>query len=259
MRFITIATWNLERPRPASWKKLPAIRSQMASVAADLWVLTESRTTISPEDRFQAVHSPPDRFRRPDHDERWCSLWSRWPLTPIPTRDTPWSATALVRSPLGDLIIYGTVLPYHAEPPRASGFGVQQWGEFFREVHLQAEDWGHLRRDFPGIPLVVAGDLNQSLDGARWYGTKSTRQALLDALRGADLRCVTAEDMVACGKLRRHHLVDHVCVTGDLDRESLVCWEPVAADRTRMSDHPGVLVRLARSGSQKSARTESTA
>jgi hypothetical protein len=231
----------------------------MASVAADLWVLTESRTTISPEDRFQAVHSLPDSFHRPDHDERWCSLWSRWPLTPIPTRDTPWSATALVRSPLGDLIIYGTVLPYHAQPPRASGFGVQQWGEFFREVHLQAEDWGHLRRDFPGIPLVVAGDLNQSLDGARWYGTKSTRQALLDALRGADLRCVTAEDMVACGKLRRHHLVDHVCVTGDLDRESLVCWEPVAADRTRMSDHPGVLVRLARSGSQKSARIESTA
>jgi hypothetical protein len=230
----------------------------MSSVAADLWVLTESRTTISPEDGFQAVHSPPDRLRRPDQDERWCSLWSRWPLTPIPTRDTPWSATARVRSPLGDLIICGTVLPYHAEPPRDSELGVQQWGEFLREVHLQAEDWRRLRREYPGIPLVVAGDLNQSLDGARWYWTKSTRHALVDSLRGADLRCVTTEDMVAGGQLRRHHLVDHICVTGDLERESLICWEPVAADRTRMSDHPGVLVRLAWNGSQKQARIEST-
>jgi hypothetical protein len=250
MGSITIATWNLERPRLASWKKLPAIRAQIATVAADLWVLTESRTTISPGDRFLAVHSPPDPFRDLDSDERWCSVWSRWPMTRIATRDTPWSAAALVRSPLGDLIVYGTVLPYHAEPARASGVGNRQWGEFFREVQLQAEDWEHLRRDFPGIPLAVAGDLNQNLDGARWYGTKSTRQALLDALRGADLRCVTAEDMVASGKLRRNHLVDHVCVTGDLNRESLMCWEPVASDRTRMSDHPGVLVRLARSASQ---------
>jgi hypothetical protein len=40
-------------------------------------------------------------------------------------------------------------------------------------------------------------------------------------------------------------LVDHIYVSTELSGDFEVdCWEPVAADGTRMSDHPGVVVRL---------------
>jgi hypothetical protein len=43
----------------------------MDEVAADIWVLTETRASVSPGEGFQAVHCPPHPTRREDPDERW--------------------------------------------------------------------------------------------------------------------------------------------------------------------------------------------
>ena len=38
----SIATWNVERPKPTGWKIPPAQVRRMAAVDADVWVLTET-------------------------------------------------------------------------------------------------------------------------------------------------------------------------------------------------------------------------
>jgi endonuclease/exonuclease/phosphatase family metal-dependent hydrolase len=241
-----IATWNIERPGLGSWKRLPAIRSQISTIAADIWVLTETRKSISPVDGFYGIHSPNHPARREDPDERWVSVWSRWPMRNLIVRESFWSATALVDAEFGQVIIHGIVLPYRNEP-NPDGGKMQVWAEFSRELQLQSEDWARLRRDHPGVPMVVAGDLNQSLDGTNWYGSTATARALTVALNDADLQCLTKENVVESGKLKTDHLVDHVCVSAELTAEPHVtCWESVNDDSVRMSDHPGVVVSLTR-------------
>lgn len=104
-----IATWNLERPRPRSWKRLPRQRERMAAVGADIWVLTETRASVSPGEGFDGVHAPPHPVRRVDPDERWVSIWSRWPLRPTGLPPDPrGAASAIIATPVGDVVVYGT-------------------------------------------------------------------------------------------------------------------------------------------------------
>ncbi len=241
----SVATWNLERPGVRSWKRVPAIRDKIATISADCWVLTETRRSIEPGDGFYGVHSPDHPSRREDSDECWVSVWSRWPTRKLQVRESFWSATALVDAPFGQIIVHGVVLPYRNEP-NPNGDSLRVWAEFTKELLLQSEDWTALRREYPEVPLVVAGDFNQNLDGERWYGNADTYRDLGFALKRAGLRCLTTEEMVALGKLKTKHLVDHICVSADLSGNRAVeCWEPVNSDRVRMSDHAGVAARLA--------------
>ncbi len=244
---ISIATWNLERPAVRSWKKLPAILDRVAAVSADCWVLTETRASITPVTDYFGIHSPAHVVRREDADERWVSVWSRWPSRSIPVRESFWSATALVDAEFGQMIVHGVVLPYRNEQDPGGG-RLLAWAEFRKELLLQAEDWAALRREYPGIPLVVMGDFNQNLDGAQWYGTPETRRLFRQALDGAGLRCLTEEDVVASGKLKRDHLVDHICVSTELSGSEFACWEPEGVGGKTLSDHPGVVVRLSVDG-----------
>lgn len=244
MSTIKIATWNLERPASRQSARGHAIRSTIEGVGADILVLTETRTSLTLTPKYFSVHSEPHPDRRPDTDERWASVWSRWPTTVL--WQDAWSATTLVDSPHGEILVHGVVLPYMNEPGPA-GLRVPGWSRFMEELVHQEKQWMRIRAQFPAIPLVVAGDLNQSLDGSSWYGSRQTRQALRRAVDVAGLKCLTGEDVVACRKLRRNHLVDHILATDELlVVEGISCWEPTTSDGLRMSDHPGVAVRLAR-------------
>jgi hypothetical protein len=244
----SVATWNLERP-PVRSTKLSAILSRIDTVAADVWVLTESRTSLKPVDGYQGINSPAHSPRLND-PERWVSIWSRWPIRSASIRQSFWSATALVDTEFGRVVVHGVVLPYRNEK-NPDGGRLRIWDEFSKELMLQGDDWAALRREYPGVPLVLAGDFNQNLDRQRWYGNADTRRALGVALKGADLSCLTAADMVESGKLKQNHLVDHICVSADLRGNVEVdCWEPVNGDGVRMSDHPGVVARLSATGAR---------
>ena len=245
---IRIATWNLERPSLASWKRLPAIRKVIEAVGADIWILTESRTTLTPVADYLGLHSAPHRARREDPDERWVSIWSRWLIRLVVERPTPWSLSVISESPIGALLIRGLVLPYHAEPD-PSGGPTRRWAEFSRELELQGEDWLRLRERYPEMPLVIAGDFNQSLDGSNYYEKTSTRKRLTESLEGSGMRCLTTEDGVRAGRLVKNHLIDHVCASAGIEvLGDIACWEGWVESsdgtRTTMSDHPGVAVNL---------------
>lgn len=239
-----IATWNLERPSPRSWKRLPRQRARMADVDAGIWVLTETRASICPAEGYHGVHAPPHPLRRPDPDERWVSIWSRWRLEATGLApDQRGSVSAVIQAPTGPLVVYGTVLPWAND---TGDDGTQRmWQAQYEQIERQGGEWRLLRERYPGLPLVVAGDLNRDRDGSGWYGTHHGRALLTDAFDRAGLTCVTAEDVVATGKLREHHLVDHVVICSRWAARStctLRCWEHVDRDGTRLSDHPTVAV-----------------
>jgi hypothetical protein len=160
---------------------------------------------------------------------------------------------------LGKLLVHGLVLPYMNEPGH-EGKPVPGWSRFLEEVLHQRDLWIRIRARYPEIPLIVAGDLNQDLDGSRWYGSQRTRHVLRQAMEDAGLNCLTGEDVVKRQKLRVNHLVDHICATDGLAVDGAIkCWEPMTIDGQRMSDHPGVAARLfstkASASSQEFGRT----
>ncbi len=102
------------------------------------------------------------------------------------------------------------MLPWHADglhddPPKTN------WSEFYRVVDEQAGEWRSLRERHPESLLVVAGDLNHSLGGPHYYGTKQGRAHLRDALVSADLDCLTETERIPIGQLD-FPPIDHVCV-----------------------------------------------
>ena len=89
----------------------------MAEVNADIWVLTETFVDRSPGPEFRPVFSPVHPERRPNLDERWTAIWSRWPFKALtdPAPHRRGTVAAMITTPLGQLIVYGTVIAYHGE------------------------------------------------------------------------------------------------------------------------------------------------
>lgn len=239
---IRVATWNVERPKRNRGVRERRVDSQINAIRADIWVLTESRVSYAPVPDFHGVHSTPDDDRRPDTDERWVSIWARWP-TEIVAADQ-WFATARVQSPMGDVLVFGVVLPYMHEPG-VGGARLPGWTRFCEELACQRRQWVEIRGVYPTLPTIIAGDFNQSLGLNHWYGSKRTRSALLEAFRAAGFRCLTADVVVDSRKIGRRPLVDHICCSDRLEvAGGCECWGPESTEGKVLSDHPGVAVDL---------------
>lgn len=242
-----LATWNVERPKPTGWKIPPAQRRRMAEVDADIWVLTETHLQHAPTDAHTyAAFSPPHPGRRPAH-ERWVAIWSRFPLEElsVPAANRRGTLATRITTPAGDILVYGTVIPWANEPTDDAGRPARMWEVHLAEITRQSDDWAVLRERYPDTPLVVAGDFNQDRDGSGWYGTARTREALTRALDRSGLHCLTSSDAIAAGWLESSHLVDHICVSSHLtDRATVRCWEKVDGDGQRLSDHPVVAIDI---------------
>ena len=245
---IRLATWNLERVSPRAWRRAPAQQRRMAEVAADIWVLTETFVTRSPGDGFCGVFSPSHPERHPDPDERWTAIWSRWPIKMVkdPAPHRRGTVTALVSTPVGPLLVYGTVMAYQHEPNHDDGRPARGWEVHTAEVARQVVEWRRLRELFAGVPLVVAGDFNQARSGARWsYGTNAARQAATDGLDQAGLVCLTQVDLAPAGVVSERSHVEHICASAELTPESSVlAWDRVDTEGIRLSDHPTIAIDL---------------
>lgn len=119
-------------------------------------------------------------------------------------------------------------------------------------ILLQSADWLQISGEYPGIPLCVAGDFNQTRDGKKGgYGTIDCRNLLTQALEICDLCCITEEDFGENGKLqpdpkkgypRRN--IDHICISNsfheNLSSISIGAWDHFTDEGTYMTDHNGV-------------------
>jgi hypothetical protein len=194
---LRIGTWNVEHASPA---RNPQRRALLQTAAADLWVLTETQDGLDLGGCYTAVHSEPRPKKGPP--ARWVTIWSRHPLVERVAVLDPIRTTAAVYStPLGKLLVYGTVIPWRTDPgPTGTS---PAWAEQRRVVREQAGEWMELRDRQRDGAFVVAGDLNMSIGGR--YVRDPAKKLLLAGLSASGLACVTRTEDIPLGQLLDQH------------------------------------------------------
>ena len=241
---LKLATWNVAWPD--SVRRRLAIRKHTNDVSADVWVLTETHDEFSPGDDFTSVSSTAggDGNDKPQH--RWVSIWSRYLLERIETKDKQRTAAARIHPPTGaPFLVYGTVLPWIGS---AWGKHPSAGGVAFREaLAVQTADWIRLRRSHPNDEFFVLGDFNQDLVrvAPRYYGSRANRTGLEAALKQADLFCLTGSDRdpvrlssPPCAT------IDHICCRRDSRwlAAPAARWPDTREPEKWLSDHFGLSI-----------------
>jgi hypothetical protein len=235
-----IATWNLMRP-PDSGSRREALLARVATINADVWVLTETRRGFAPgaEYALASVSAPaPDRHR----DESWVSIWSRLPSSPLALNAEP-ERTACAQIRVGDtaLLVYGSVLPWISDSRRH----VRGADAFAIALRAQAEEWLTLRSALPGTELIIAGDLNQDLAAFHYYGSRRGKTLLAESVAAAGLVCLTASSSDPLLRHAGRASIDHICVTEALAVSATVfAWPTPEEVGKKLTDHFGVAAHL---------------
>jgi endonuclease/exonuclease/phosphatase family metal-dependent hydrolase len=214
---LRIATWNLQRPTASHSARREHLTSWLRKVNADVWVLTETYSAITPGDDFEVVATTTsDRPVEPG--ESWTAIWSRFPISALGVSSDPARAVAARVEPPGrrPIVIYGTVLPWLGSGWR--DVSAADGAAFAAALEAQTGDWKRLQVEDPECDFVVAGDLNQDLIEQHFYGSHANRAALAVALQAGGLTCLTAgvDDPVRLGGTRAHATIDHLCVSARL-------------------------------------------
>jgi hypothetical protein len=257
-----IATWNLERPTKSEMQRLYALTAQMKSVNADVWILTETSSLASPGEDFVPVATEAIQGEiKYDEGENRTTIWSRLPIIEvIRSQDHETTVAAIVESPFGPILVYGTIIPYHAAGGRwpyrfggANVTGKKQWELHYEAIQFHAQTIANLHQKYPGCHFCFGGDLNQSRDGRswpwnrQWYGTQRGRDELSALLSSNGMRCVTEDNFFDTGQLNSRSMVDHLCLDNEL--AALVTkaepWEAgICALGKPITDHSGICVDL---------------
>jgi endonuclease/exonuclease/phosphatase (EEP) superfamily protein YafD len=262
-RELRIATWNLQRPRNGTGKRAKSLLARIEQINADIWILTETHSEISPGIGYQGFTTDSlGGFFSPG--EGRTAIWSRLPVKDrVLTYDSDTAVCLEIDLMLGPTLVFGTVLPYHGAGTkhtyRSNGHdntNQQAWQLHYAAIAEHDAEWRRLREQYPKHHLCIGGDFNQSRDGRlwgdsrrQWYGTERGRQALSESFRARGIQCLTEEDFVETGKLKAKSSVEHLCFTEDLARHAINvgAWDADVYDDSadqvkRVSDHNGLYV-----------------
>lgn len=240
-----IATWNLARPK-TNGLRTSRLLALISEQNADVWVLTETRLSVSPGSDYLRVACS---LQAADlvEDERWVAIWIRKEaeFEPVEWADAERAACVRMVTSTGQpLFVYGTVLPWLGDQ---SGRQLKGSARFKAALDTQQGDWRRLLDSEPGAGLCVAGDMNQDLLlTGHYYGSKAGRQALREALEKTGLTSLTGgvDDPVArLGEGLAS--IDHICVGGiPASKERPEVWPARDELGARLTDHHGVVVTL---------------
>ena len=237
-----IANWNVNHARE-SWRR-SALKAQMCAINADVWILTETHSSLEPGPGYECV-ARSDPFDELKEDESWVSIWSRLPFGKrLPTADGTFSAAATVKLVNGSpLTVFGMVLPWRgrswSDQPSAGAVA------FEAALRCQQADWAAATRD-PRNAVCVAGDFNQDLSARPFYWSRRAHDLLGTALAESGLTAVTGDptDPVRVLTDGRSACIDHICISQPLKAKLAAqscAWAPTVDDRV-LSDHPGIYV-----------------
>ena len=179
MAKLRIATWNVERPKINGHSKNSRRIGKIREIDADLWVLTETSTAIVINGYASlAAESQPGYHLT---GESFATIWSRWPIRRrVPTFDPNFAVCAEVDSPVGPMIVFGTIITYAND--RGPNGKARRWEEHRKSIESHSDAWYRLHKEFPGHLFCVAGDFNQSRDGSGWYEDAESLNMLTLAL-----------------------------------------------------------------------------
>jgi endonuclease/exonuclease/phosphatase family metal-dependent hydrolase len=228
-----IATWNLRRPKASGWKYNPTIIKTLEEINADIWILTETQATIQP---VACPHLATTTYYA--NEESYATIWSRYPIVYThATCDPRLSVCVELETPLGHCLVYGTIITYAHEGTQS---GAKLWENHYAAIAAQSQDWQKLAQT--GLPLIVAGDFNETLHGKHSYGTQRGRTQLLEALQDCQLKPVTADNSIG-------HAIDHICLSQHwLDQLQPLTknnqFQRHTNDKKPVSDHDGLWIDL---------------
>jgi hypothetical protein len=221
----------------------------MATVQADIWILTETWRGFAPGHDYECITvSGQADDREYAEGECWVAIWARASFAGNPLISSDPERTAAMRidrSGRAPLVVFGTVLPWlsDARAPK----GERGAAGFEAALDIQRADWDRLRASIPGAALCVAGDFNQDLVDWHYYGSARGKASLRAAIETSGLICLTAgaADPLACHPGRAS--IDHICVSSELMRgivSHVMSWPAADHIGPTLSDHFGVVVDL---------------
>jgi endonuclease/exonuclease/phosphatase family metal-dependent hydrolase len=237
---LRIATWNLERPTLNGWKKNPRITEKIREVDADIWILTETNASIVPSSSrfpqvgYVSIASLPTKELAHKLGESCTAIWSRFGIKQvINTFEIDTAACAEIVTPLGPMLIYGTILTYAND--KGANNKSKKWEEHRKAIADHADkDWKRLAAEFPDHSMCIAGDLNISF-GDNYYFTELNRQDLLGVFKSLDMANLTAD-------VKQN--IDHIVVSKSLIEGCTVKTSTWNEDK-QLSDHIGICVEIA--------------
>lgn len=146
-----IATWNVEYGLGPELNRRR--RALLDEIAADVWVLTEIHSSLTPGDQYlPAASSQRQGPGRVSPRSSWATVRVRRELQPkaVQTSDSVRTAACLVNSDDANLLVFGTVFPW---------IGDQERPDFVTEMNAQRDDWMRLGEE-NHAELGAAGDFN---------------------------------------------------------------------------------------------------
>jgi hypothetical protein len=247
-----LATWNLAWASPRSAKGA-RIRSKLAAVAADVWVITEGRLALVP-DGGHLIDAGDDWGYGDRGDCRKVVAWSSNPWYETRRVDQGAARGRLVAgvtdSVTGPVRLIAVCIPWRGAHVSTGRRDAVPWAEH-REF---CEQLRAFRAELdPAVPTIIAGDFNQRIP--RTLQPAVVAKELDEALEG--IRVWTS------GQTTEGQLIDHIA--GDAARlvaARVSAW-PASTGQDRLSDHSGVLCEIkalpsSRGASGSSDRTSAT-
>ncbi len=218
----------------------------LSEIKSDIYFLTETHERLTPQKDFQAIFSgTPDRKHL--EGERWTSIWSRWPITSLNDFVSDKSrcvAGEIENTPFGQLIVYGTVLPWNGDRRTPNNGNHIAFGDALEALK---DDIARIKDVYPKSIIVLAGDFNQSLVENHYYGSKLKRSKLEHTLKEIELAPLTSlENDPIYRDAKPMACIDHICVSTDKEWEVLETfkWPNKKSLKREDSDHYGVKVEI---------------
>ena len=216
-----IATWNIERLKKK--QNLAGVVQQIEKISADILILTEFNTLVKlPSYSFvletQALPTMPYHY---EVTERRVAIFSKFPIIQVfETYDNETSCCAELNTPLGSLIVYGTI----------AGITGNTDKNFNTDLKNQIND---INKGTALGNFCYSGDLNTSFSD-NYYFTKKGRERFTACFEANNLKNTTRD---------LSENIDHIVISerfANLTSLNISEWNTDKA----LSDHKGVCVEL---------------
>ena len=215
-----IATWNIERPNKSTFKKKSIIQC-LKIINADILILTETNEIINWGETYNYFHTSKLEESYYKEGERRVSIYSKYnSVEDIRTFREDTAICKKLKTPFGDLVVYGTVIGIHGNRRKS----------FNTDLDEQLLDFDRIAKN---NNFCICGDLNMTFSD-NYYFTIEGRQKLNDSFEHLNLINLTANIP---------ENIDHIVLTRTFIGEKEIKIGTWNLDK-KLSDHIGVVVEL---------------
>ena len=219
-----IATWNLERPTK-NGHKTQAILQCLQKLNADILVLTETNECINLGNEYEHFQTEKYEGINCKQGDRQVSIFSKYPIIRhLPTFRADTSLCVEIKTPLGKLIVYGTIIGN-------LGNRDEQFKTDLDKQLLDFQAYGKTDN------FCLIGDLNISFSDI-YYFTKEGRAKLKNTFALLNMEIMTEQIT---------NNIDHIVLSKNFFTNRKFTkgfWNDTENKKERLSDHKGVFVKI---------------